>query len=213
MYVAVDMQALRFLPVGHTDFNVLANLVWLEHPVEDEIWMFDIYDHSAFKGFSAYQQSKLYCNTTGADKAPRFGEPLCRLLVELAQRVPCSSDVQPVRLNMQCEKVSEEDSGSYLYDPTGYKPVRKPDLWARQPVTLPASPNEAAIAAAARPARPPKATPAPVQAQQANAQPSPTPAATSPIVQPWLAKPAQQQPKPGPVLGAVASGIKKPWEK
>jgi hypothetical protein len=204
MYVAVDMKALRFLPVGHPDVNALTNLVWLEQPVEDEIWMFDIYDHSAFNGFTAYQQSKLYCNTTGAEKAPRFGEPLCRLLVELAQRVPCS-DVQPVRLNMQCEKVTEEEAGTYLYDPTGYRPVRKPDLWGRPVVSLAPAQNEAAIVAAGRPARPPKAVPAPVQPQVASVAPTPAPAATSPITQPWA--------RPAPPQGTVAAGIKKPWEK
>lgn len=215
MYVAVDMTALRFIPVAHPSVTALTDLVWLEHPVEDAIWMFDIYDHSAFNGMSAYQQSKLYCNTVGAAKAPRFGEPLCRLLLELASRIP-ASDVQPVRLGMQCEKVTEADQGQYLYDPVGYKPIRKPDLWERLPVALPASENEAVITAASRPARPLAAKPAPVQAQVAPVPATPQPGASSPIAQPWLAKPATPTqvaapPKPTPIP-VVNSGIKKPWE-
>lgn len=210
MYVAVDMKALRFLPMAHPDVNTLTNLVWLEQPVEDEIWMFDIYDHTAFNGFSAYQQSKLYCNTVGVDKAPRFGEPLCRLLVELASRVPSRDDVQPVRLNMQCEKVPEQYAGSYLYDPTGYKALKKPDLWERKPVSLQVAENESAVVAAARLTRPAKPKPAPVQPVTANAPLTPPTAAASGVTQPWLAKP----PAPATVSqGPVASGIKKPWEK
>lgn len=214
MYVAVDMKAMQFLPVGHPDVNVLTNLIWLQVDTEDEIWMFDIYDRNAFSSFTPYQMSKLYCNTVGVDKAPRFGEPLARILLELATRIPNSLDVQAVRLNMQCEKVDEQDSGMYLYDPTGYRPIRKPDLWEKHaPVRVPASENELAIAAAHRLARPlaPKAQP--VQGQPASA---PAAGATGALAQPWLAKPqpvAAAAPKPAVTQGAVAPGIKKPWEK
>lgn len=217
MYVAVDMTALKFIPVAHPSVSALTDLVWLEHPVDDAIWMFDIYDHSAFNGMSAYQQSKLYCNTVGADKAPRFGEPLCRLLLELASRIP-ASDVQPVRLNMQCEKVTEGDQGQYLYDPAGYKPVRKPDLWERPHVTLAASQNEAAITAAGRPARPRVAPPAPVAQVKAATPPAAQPAPATGIAQPWLAQataPAKVSPAPiqATPTPTVNSAIKKPWEK
>lgn len=210
MYVAVDMKALRFLPFGHPNVTALTNLVWLECDVEDEIWMFDIYDHNAFRSFSAYQMSKLYCNTVGADKAPRFGEPLARLLLELATRVPNSLHVQPVRLSMQCDKLSEDDAGKYLYDPVGYSAVRKPDLWEKPtPVLLCPATCESTVAAANRPARPAQPLPAPVQPVTTPAASSAAPGPTSGISQPWLAKPATTT----PATGAVAAGIKKPWEK
>lgn len=208
MYIAVDMHALRFLPVGHANVNVLTNLVWLEYPVEDELWLFDAHSPSAFNSMTPYQQSKLYCNTVGADKAPRFGEPLCKLLVDLASRIPVRTDIQTARLEMQCGKVPEGQEGNYLYDATGYSPVRKPDLWAPQPVTLPEAGDIAAVIAAPR-AAPPK--PAPVVVPPANvavAQAGAAPAGAKP----WEAAPVAAAPAPKPKV-ILDPAIKKPWEK
>lgn len=208
MYIAVDMKALRFMPVGLATVGALANLVWLEHAVEDELWLFDAHSPTAFSGMSPYQQSKLYCNTTGADKAPRFGEPLCKLLVDIAARIPFRDDVNPVRLEMQCAKVADGQEGNYLYDPTGYAPVRKPDLWEAKPVAL-AEPGDIAAVVAAPRLVPPK--PAPVAVQPvavAVAQP----AAAYGGAKPWEGAQVAvaQAPKPQVIINP---SIKKPWEK
>lgn len=204
MYIAVDMKALRFLPEGHANITVLTNLIWLEQSNEDEVWIFDAHSPSAFSSMTPYQQSKLYCNTTGAEKSPRFGEPLCKLLVDLSSRIPVRSDISPPRLEMQCAKVPEGMEGTYLYDPTGYSPVRKPDLWEVKHVTLPEAADIAALVAAPRAAPP-------------NPLPVLSPAAVIAVARPGAgtaeAKPWEVAPSLPRDATIVNSAIKKPWEK
>ena len=189
-YAVVDRENLVFLPFRHDKLEVVCNLCWIEAN-HLRLHIFDVYAQGALKLLTDMELLILYKNTTGLDKAPRFGDSLRRICVELAQRIP-HTVVEAHRLHMQAEALGDDHSGRYRYDPKGFRAIQEGDLFSHEPVRIPPAPNENQIAnqpIAAAPARPLAALVLPALANTTASPANSTSASAAPKT-PWDTKPA-----------------------
>ncbi len=209
-YAVVNRETCTFLPIKHHQLDVVCNMCWIEAN-HLGLHIFNTYDKNALKMLTDLELLLLYKNTTGQDKAPRFGEPLRKLCVELSQRVP-DLQVEAHRVHMQAESIPSDHSELYKYNPKGTTPIKVDSLFKHDPILVPRAENEKLVAdspiadapvrpAASRPAWP--ATPPAPGAQSAAVgqggpvapwQKAPPPAAKvagpsdTQIIAPWLKK-------------------------
>lgn len=199
MYCVIDRDALVFMPIKHTRLDVVTNLVWLQATCEG-VHIFDIYARAALASFTDMELMILYKNTTGELKAPRIGQPLRNILLELAERIEPQL-VQVARLEMQAAAITEADSGKYLYNPDALKPSPMPDTFVPPKVVMARSENESLVASQprVRPAKSAVPAPPPPPLVTTPAQPpAPPPAAAATSAPCTKPAPATQAPAPPP---------------
>lgn len=209
MYCVIDRDALLFLPIKHQRVDVVCDLVWLQ-VTSEAVHIFDIYAPGALTSLTDMELMMLYRNTTGEPKPPRMGQALRNILLEMCDRIE-PQVVQAARLAMQADKVTDGDTGKYVYNPDALVPSIKAEGFTELHVKMPRSDNETLIATQVR-VRPAKAiTPAapPVIATQAASSPAPVAAEAPGVATPWNRGTVAQEPPATPPSGGIIS----PWLK
>lgn len=117
MFIVIDSKTKQFLPIAHTQLDVVGDLVWLEardHPVhiENAEWPF-------LTTWSDLEMMMLFKNTTGKN-ASYLGDNLRALLLDLARQV-AERNINVMLLSNEAGKVSDTDKGRYLYVAYGDK--------------------------------------------------------------------------------------------
>ena len=113
MYCVLDRKRLAFLPLKHWRLDVVCDLVELEASNE-YVHIFSPYEPNSLKVLADWELISLYKNTTGKDKIPTYGEPLRRICVEFAQRIPETS-VAPHLLAAQVNGLPQLRTRAYKY--------------------------------------------------------------------------------------------------
>lgn len=205
MYAVIDRASLKFLNLKHNRLDVITDLVWLECTSE-HVHIFDVYAPAALSLLTDMEMMMLYKNATGEPKAPRLGNALRMLLLELASRIPERNIPTPHILRLQADKVGEDSSERFIYNPSGMTALPQTGLFNPE-VTISRAENETLTAT--QPLVRPAQAARPVVATQTPNVAGTLVAAGTGLVQPWLTAPA----KPAVAAGASNPDIVSPWLK
>lgn len=146
MYVLVDREALVFRH-KHSDHSTIHGLSHIE-VAHCATYITPIDGPTDFLSLTDMELKMLYQNTTG-HKLEGFSRPYMNESVLAVARALPESDVRPLEVRQQADKIKMDDSGFYRYVKGAYKAARLQELFVPEPLHADA-PAPAPLAATGR---------------------------------------------------------------
>lgn len=122
MYAMINREKMQFAH-KHPSYQVLCNLAWIECA---SAHIFPLDDAAKFREFTDMELSLLYEHTTNKKPTALSRQQLQQVLFDLIDGMP-ASDVSPVEVEVQADKVQDALSGKMRYVRGSSVPVKQDD--------------------------------------------------------------------------------------